>query len=260
MGEQKYGDCVLLRLGSKLILIDGGHLGDDQPRNGYPSIPDQLKQLTGRWPLAVDLLVVTHCHADHIGCLPKLVARGDLTARWALLADPDLGWGKLGRRPDTADAATAWDAADPLGQAHTLVTALFDDRPLAGLDDAELSARLADAAGLASAYTGMIARLRQDGTKVVRHGVDSHTALVKAFADCGLRILGPTKQHLLTCARQLAKIGRDATDQAAALAAQDAAADAVSLLRTLAADPAFAADMGGAGAALNSQSIILASR
>jgi beta-lactamase superfamily II metal-dependent hydrolase len=257
MGEEKYGDCVLLRLGPKLILIDGGHRGDDQPRNGYPSIPDQLKRLTGRWPLTVDLLVVTHCHADHIGCLPKLVQRGELTARWALVADPDLGWGKVGNLPDTADAATAWDAADPLGLVQTLVTALFDDRPLADLPEGELTARLADAAGMATAYTDMIARLQQDGAKVVRYGVDSHTALVKAFADCGLRILGPTKKHLLTCARLLAKIGRDAAAETAALAAQDAAADAVSLLRSLAGHPGFAADLAGAGAALNNQSIVL---
>ncbi len=257
MGEEKYGDCLLLRLGGKLILIDGGHLHDDQPHNGYPSVPAQLKQLTGRWPLQVDLLVVTHCHADHIGCLPQLITRGELTATWALLADPDLGWGKIGHLPDSADAPTRWDATDALSPAHSVVTALFDDRPLTGLSDAELGARLADAAGLLSGYTGMIDRLKQDGTKVVRYGVDSHTALVKAFAACGLAVLGPTKQHLLTCARFLAKIGRDATDEIAAIVARDAAADSVGLLRRLADQPAFAADAAGPGAALNSQSIVL---
>lgn len=91
MGEKKYGDSVLCQFGTKRLLIDGGHLGDHQPTHGYPSLPDQLRQLTGDWPLEVDLLVVTHCHADHIGCFPTLVTRGELTAKWALVADPDLG-------------------------------------------------------------------------------------------------------------------------------------------------------------------------
>ena len=256
MGREKYGDSALCQFGAKTILIDGGHLGDDSPSDGHASIPDQLKSITGRWPLQVDLLVVTHCHADHIGCLPKLVASGGLTAKWALVADPKLGWGKIGGL-DGVDAPTAWDAVNPGDASHGVVTALMDDRPLDGLTHPELAAILADGVTLWDRYTQMLQKLEQGGTRVVRFGVDGTTQLTSAFADCGMRILGPTKAHLLLCARQLAKAGRDALDHFNSLSQQDAAADPPTLLRKLLANPQFAADMAGNGAALNSQSIVL---
>src|SRR5262249_28460464 len=53
------------------ILVDGGHPGDRQARNGFPAIPDQLQELLGHSaPFPVNLLVVSHSHSDHIGCLP----------------------------------------------------------------------------------------------------------------------------------------------------------------------------------------------
>src|SRR5512134_1956583 len=79
MGPEKYGDCVLSLLGGKAILIDGAHPGDIRGRDGFPSIPDQLAKLLGPPPFQLDLLVVSHAHSDHVGCLPEMVDRGLLT-------------------------------------------------------------------------------------------------------------------------------------------------------------------------------------
>jgi glyoxylase-like metal-dependent hydrolase (beta-lactamase superfamily II) len=94
MGRTKYGDCLLIQGGGKTILVDGGHPGDWKGKQGYQPIPDQLARLLGRQPpFTFSLLVVTHCHSDHIGCLPKLVADGTVEAEWALVADEYLGFG-----------------------------------------------------------------------------------------------------------------------------------------------------------------------
>ena len=74
MGREKYGDSILCRLGSRSILIDGGHPRDIKDRGEYLSIPNQLAEIFGHEaPFDISLLVVTHCHNDHIGCLPEMV-------------------------------------------------------------------------------------------------------------------------------------------------------------------------------------------
>jgi beta-lactamase superfamily II metal-dependent hydrolase len=252
MGRVKFGDSILCQFGDKTILIDGGHPGDDSPNDGHAAIQDQIRGLTGHWPLKVDLLVITHCHLDHIGCLPALVDQG-LTATWVLAADPDFGWGKIGNLPDAVDAPHAWDAADPASPIQTAITALFHDQPLARMSAAERDAAIADAASLEDKYRGMLAKLKDTGAKVVRYGVNSHTKVVKAFASCGMKILGPTKAHLQACAKYLADVGRDAFD---ALGNTDSA-DPRALLDGLLSEPRFALDAGQAGAALNNQSVII---
>jgi glyoxylase-like metal-dependent hydrolase (beta-lactamase superfamily II) len=96
-------------VGGRSILIDGGKRVSGRRTTGagitHPSIPEQLKALLGQPEGAataahVDLLVLTHCHSDHIGCLPELVTRERLTCDWALMADPDLGFGRLETDPD----------------------------------------------------------------------------------------------------------------------------------------------------------------
>lgn len=252
MGREKFGDSILCQFGNKTILIDGGHPGDVSPNDGHASIPDQIRALTGQWPLNVDLLVITHCHRDHIGCLPALVDDG-LTATWVLAADPDLGWGKIGNLPDAVDAPHSWDAADPASRMNAAVTALFDDRPLAKMSRSERDAAIADFVGLEAKYRGMLKKLKTKGAKVVRYGVNSHTQLVNAFASCGMKIPGPTKAHLKACAKYLAQVGRDAVDALANIDAGDPGA----LLDGLLSDPRFALDGGQAGAALNNQSIVI---
>src|SRR3546814_2841781 len=95
MGNRKYGDCTYCEIDGKRILIDGAHKGDEACSTRMPaSLPDQLKELTGNdAPYDFDLIVITHCHSDHIGCIPELVAGGTIRAKWALLADARMGFG-----------------------------------------------------------------------------------------------------------------------------------------------------------------------
>src|SRR5580693_4639563 len=101
MGTEKFGDCILCRYKDTTVLIDGGHQYDINSRNGSVSIPDQLEKLLGPKPFKISLLVVTHCHTDHIGCLPEMVTQGMLDVEWALVADENLGFG---HGPEQADA------------------------------------------------------------------------------------------------------------------------------------------------------------
>ena len=89
--SHKYGDCILYEFGEVSVLIDGGHSNDAE------IILPQLQQLLNQSPAVhVSLIIVTHPHDDHIGCLPRLVAEDKLTADWALLTDPQHRWGNPG--------------------------------------------------------------------------------------------------------------------------------------------------------------------
>src|SRR5688572_16026804 len=94
VGQTRFGDAMLCRFGSVSVLIDGGHPGDHEPRNEHRSIPEQIGKLLGQSEdaLHVSLLIITHAHADHFGCLPSLVRSDRLRADWSLIADPALGW------------------------------------------------------------------------------------------------------------------------------------------------------------------------
>jgi beta-lactamase superfamily II metal-dependent hydrolase len=253
MGRTKYGDCILVRHGGRSILIDGAHRGDTT------SIRDQLELLLGHPPpFDVDLLVVTHCHSDHIGCLPALIASGDLTAKTALVADEKLGWGR------DADDVGPVDAID-LSLAQRALVAALQEEGYADLPQAELEQFLQDAVILEEQFAEMLERLAQQGTKIIRFGRARATRvrqLEAAFADFGLKVLGPTKDHLVLCAAAIAQ-GTDAI--AAAVTESDIASDADAFdlsrvyraLDSQMADAAFAADQPGVGAAKNDQSIIL---
>src|SRR5688572_29068417 len=93
MGDRMYGDCLLVEGGGRTVLIDGGHDNDFQGQEGFESIPDQLEWLLGPLPFVVDLLIVTHVHADHIGCLPKMLEADLLRIDTSLVADEKLGFG-----------------------------------------------------------------------------------------------------------------------------------------------------------------------
>src|SRR5712671_4390449 len=67
MGSEKYGDSILCVFGNTTVLIDGGHRSDFAGQSGFDSIPKQLSDALGtQSPFKISLLIVTHCHADHI--------------------------------------------------------------------------------------------------------------------------------------------------------------------------------------------------
>jgi len=196
VGPEQFADALFCQFGTRRVLIDGAHPGDHVGRDGHLSIPEQLAQIIGGAPPHhVDLLVVSHAHQDHIGCLPQLVADRFLTADWALVADPDLGWGHLGGSDDAGDTLDA--------RAGQLVAALRDEcAPLEpGLSDAALLQFMQDAADLEQRYRDMLETLRAQGTRVVRLGQDSVQSLENAFQDLALHIVGPSQDQLIECAQ-----------------------------------------------------------
>src|ERR1700730_12629471 len=103
MGQTKFGDCILITHKNRRLFVDGGH------RRDVESIRTQLSELlNSQPPFNIDLLIVTHCHSDHIGCLPELVGSGDLVTPTALVADERLGFGRdnSGKGPADDDALT----------------------------------------------------------------------------------------------------------------------------------------------------------
>jgi beta-lactamase superfamily II metal-dependent hydrolase len=252
VGPTKFGDCILCRRGDDLILIDGGHPGDQKARGDRRSLPDQIADIVGTQPpFQLKLLVITHAHLDHIGCLLKLVKSGIITAEWALVADEKLGWG----RHQTHDGVLDSDTLSVEGR--KLAAALREDE-IPDLRNEEAVRAFLDAAlGLEPTYKEILKTLADSGTTIVRHGRDSTTALSEAFSAWGLKILGPTKPHLTLCANAVAKSMSDAASLIRSVL-DDGEDDAVALYRQLVSGPL--SDSGGKnrpGQALNNQSIVL---
>jgi beta-lactamase superfamily II metal-dependent hydrolase len=251
VGEQEYGDAILLDLDGTRILLDGSHPGDQVGTTGHPSIPEQLRNLlSDAGPsVTVDLLIVTHAHADHIGCLPYLVEHQLLAADWALVADPGLGWGR---------ALGAHDAGPTDPQVANVVAALREEVPSEQTDDPALARFIADAATLEQEYNTMLTTLADRGTRVVRYGRDDPEELLKRFASVGLEILGPSQAQLLACAEAIAKTTADAVVHLNELVTQaDARAPETSLYRDLISGGADTADaISRPGPAINLQSIV----
>jgi beta-lactamase superfamily II metal-dependent hydrolase len=206
VGAQAYADCILCQFGEVNILIDGAHAANSEASHGHRSVPDQLAELLGQTPdaLHVDLLVVSHAHADHYGCLPDLVGNKKLTASWALVADLDLGWGIVSGETDSLR-----DSADP--RALRLMDLFREDfdpeeevRPLA---DYTLD-RVSDH----DIYQQFLDDLEQGGAEVVSYaGGPGAQGKQKKLVDhfkkqgIGIDILGPSRAQLLECGRALAK-------------------------------------------------------
>lgn len=271
MGDEKYGDCILVQEGGLTVLVDGGHAGDFARRGSAPSIPDQLAAILGvEPPFRVDLLVVTHCHGDHIGCLPRLVEDGVIAVGTALIADEDLGF---------PDIRSGRDAVDD--EVIAKVVAGLREEPRADFaSDAEVDRFLTDAATLETRYRDMVAALENGGSaKVVRfRGTDDEgtraelAALERSFSNFGLKVLGPEQEHLLLCTEAIDEFSRAAAGAARSRRRMDAAEGPpseearrlfLSLSRAHPADGAVPDDISrfldrpGKGAALNDQSILL---
>lgn len=188
----RYGDCLLCQFGDVSVLIDGGHPSDDE------LVMDQLRELLGQpGTVTVSLIIITHPHDDHIGCIPDLVAQNRLKAKWALVCDPQYRWGNAG---DT-DANFAGLDARVRG---IVEAALEHDRT--DWDDDELVGFIDSTGTLEPRYRALLDKLRNDQTRVVLHGTDAQaeTELLKDFASVGLEVLGPSLEHLKECRRLLA--------------------------------------------------------
>jgi beta-lactamase superfamily II metal-dependent hydrolase len=206
VGAQAYGDCILCQFGEIAILIDGAHTANFEASYGHRSVPDQLAELLSQTPdaLHVDLLVVSHTHADHYGCLPNLVANKTLKATWALVADLDLGWGVVSGETDSLR-----DAADP--RALRLMDLYREDfdpedevRPLVDYAVDRVSDH--------DIYQQFLANLEQAGAQVVpysngpeKQGKQKELADYFKERGIGIEILGPSGDQLRECGRALAK-------------------------------------------------------
>lgn len=255
VGSEKYGDSILVRYGEKTILIDGAHRGNFNGTQRYPSIPTQLAEILGdQTPHELSLLVLTHAHNDHIGCLPELVSEGIITARKAYVADVALGWGQ-----HTPDALP--DASDPtVGR----ILAILREGAGATLRADNPEQAIADVMKLKDRYTQMLDTLVENGTELIFCTGDEDRSSIEAeFPEIGFKILGPSKSHLTLCADQIASLGRDAIDAVNRARAGDASISDAALLEEVLdaqeeAATSFLADMWGTGSALNCQSIVLA--
>lgn len=261
MGSKIYGDCILAVEGKRTILIDGAHPGDWEGSGDTASIPDQLASVLGTGPFEIDLLVVTHCHSDHIGCLPKLVDDGTVTFKQALVADEGLGF-PLDPQDTSVDGETA------------KVLAAIVEEPQTDLIGSALDEFLTDAVKLPVKYHSMLKKLEAGGTKVVRYSGASRsvTRLEKDFEDFNLKVLGPSAKHLEICCDALKKVKSKAKRAVDAIRATDAHISAGQIYqglvarasvwltdaaRTAADDLSSYLDRAGPGAALNDQSIVL---
>lgn len=249
MGTAKYGDCIVVEAGKTRVLVDGGHPGDWRSRPGSRSIPQQLGEIfESPGPFDFDLLIVTHTHRDHIGCLPALVENGQITARRALVADPGLGYG--------SEDSEADDSGLPQS-ARLAALAAREESHASDRDPAALWELLLDAGRQQTSYREMLRTLEARGTRVVTFlGSDDdrpeYRELLEEFRDTGLRVLGPTREHLQICAGVVDRVGRDSVSLASDAVVRDGIVDAVDLYRRLAAT----ADAGGLNAALNDQSLV----
>ena len=249
VGENAYGDSLLCELAGTTVLIDGAHPENYATRGIHPAIPDQIGQLLSRPapPYHIDLLIVSHAHADHIGCLPKLVADGTITVTWAFVVDPDRRWGA----PATAGASDA---------ARLVANALQEEVQPPSSDATALDRFITDTAALEPAYRKMLDDLRQAGTTVVRHGTDDPAALLGAFASIGLQILGPSVRQLNITAAALGGIATDAARAVDALLRQDASQGLADVYRRLAwstRSDAIQPDAQAGGAMVNLQSSVV---
>jgi beta-lactamase superfamily II metal-dependent hydrolase len=256
VGPQKYGDAILCEFGSRTVLIDCAHPGNDIPLGDHQSIQSQLAHLLGQTEdqLHVDLLVATHAHSDHIGCMPSVVKKG-LAADWALVADPNLGWGRA-----QTESIDSFDSADQ--PRRRVIAALREEIHTADEPREELNSFMDAAVTLEPAYNDMLSTLEQRGTKLVRYvGSDDPDLqpLLQHFADLGLEVLGPSPAQLVECARAIRGRSKD-NGEAVNEHLQAGDADPINLyLRfsnpsNLTAD---AAHQNSPGAFINLQSLIL---
>lgn len=251
VGGQKYGECTLVRVGQFHMLIDGSHEKDFRGQAGYRSIPAQLEEIFGHPPpFNIDVLVVTHCHADHIGCLPALVSNDIVKPSWALITDPKLGFGR------TRDDDNAVDLASDRTRA---LAAVLREEDVSDLPDRELEEFIDATASVESKYEGMVESLRRRNVDIVPYeGRAIPTALRRLLERHEIRLLGPSEEQLLLAAEQISLTNEDASDSVDSALSSDAGLSNVELYRRIVADDQTRDGGGSRGSAMNCQSITFA--
>jgi beta-lactamase superfamily II metal-dependent hydrolase len=252
VGATPYGDCIVVDFGSVRVLIDGSHEKDFTGQAGYDSVPEQLQAIfeNEKPPFKFTLLVVTHCHHDHIGALPALVSNNIIEAKWALVTDPRLGFGR------TADDADSVDLANERTQS---VAAALREEDASMLSDAELSQFIDTVATVESKYAAMIKELGKQGVKVIPYRGDPLPAeLIADTRAAHMSLLGPSDAQLLFAAKQIATTNKDAADAVQDALQQDAAQSDVDLYRRIVAGDPSADFTNTRGNGMNCQSITLA--
>lgn len=266
VGAFNYGDSLLCRFGTTTILIDGG-----TPSSGRPSqsvvlgedvnhlpIQDQARAILGQTgpALKVDLLVVTHCHSDHMGCLPALVASGKLKCSWALVADPALGYGI------TSDSDEPPVPAEMSGR-DKLWLALREE-PIFGGTDEEIRTFIEDTANEYQGYVTLVNKLKDDlGDQcVVYRGTTEHDspglgALLEQFKNTDLHIYGPSFELLEGCAQRLEGRSEDLMPDAVGDSPDDLVEAYRTAVRELQNRAGADAPDGEDGAAVNCQSLVM---
>ncbi len=244
VGTREYGDSIIVHNDEKRILIDGAHKGNSA------LLKKQMKAIFNEdGPYHFDLLVVTHLHDDHIGCLPELVKNGEITAAKCLLMDPGYRW-----KPGANDSALPNDA---------LVDALLEEDH-SFLSDSELEDFIDGAGKLSDRYAEMVAKLKTDADQVMLFkGVDAHDykPLETEFSSLGLKILGPTKKHLQITKDTLLGLVDTLTDLVQSSSFVDSATNDMDRYRKLygggITDSAFAMDAVKNKGSINNESIVL---
>lgn len=253
VGEKPYGDCILIEFGPLRVLIDGSHVEDFKGQAGHDPIPLQIRKiLGGAPPYAIDLLVVTHCHADHIGCLPQLVAEQIIRPKFALVTDPSLGFGRVLQDADSFSDL----AGDPKLQ---VIAAGLREEDASFLNDSDLASFLDAAAGVEGRYASFLDDLEASGTKVIVHnGEPLPPELEALMKPSGMKLFGPSALQIAACARQIGKTNKDASDLVSERKDDFVGQGAISLYRSVMVASVLGDASGGRGAGMNCQSITLA--
>lgn len=241
VGATRYGHSFVIRANDVWIFIDAGHASDFSGQAGYDSIPEQLGKIFGKTEgIEFDLLVITHVHSDHIGCIDELLSSGTIVPKMALVADPNYGFGHAAQDSSPTDSLAPFSS----GQ-KALVAALLEEPLGPEASDAEIQKFIGDAVSLESKYNSVLDSLKKSlGKNLILYDGENAGPVEDAFASIGLKIPGPSKSHLQKCAEGIAKtIAQTASDVASQLQ-QDSAESMTAIYRQMVSPVTDAADAG----------------